>query len=412
MSTESLSVEAKRHARYPAWLLALCLASFAAGTDNFVIAGVLPKMASDLDVSEAVAGQLITAFSLTYALSAPLVAVATARLPRRVVLLTALTVFALANVGAAIAPSYWMLLVMRIITAVAGASVMPAAFATAARMAPKDSMGRYLGVITFGQSIALVVGVPIGTALSGSFGWRSTMVFVAVLAVCVLVFLRLFLPPQPGAPALPLRRRLAPLGSRPVLVGLVGTVIGATGNFMTFSYVAPIADAVSHAGAGRLSVLVAIMGLASAVGAVVGGRLADSWGPGPTIVAALSLQVASTLVLGFCGWRWPGAVSVLVLGLLLAGWGIFGGALTPPLQARLLSLAGDAGNEVVALNSSCLFLGISLSGALGGTVLASTGPASVPVAAGAISTLAIVVLAWSIYGLSARSGGTPEQRES
>ncbi|MFI6768987.1 MFS transporter [Streptomyces sp. NPDC050355] len=384
--------------RFPVWLVCLCVASFTAGTDNFVIAGVLKDIAQGLHVSEAVAGQLITVFSLTYALSAPFVALRTARYPRRRVLMTALALFAAANVGAALAPTYGVLVVFRILTALAGASIMPAAFSTAAALAPKGAVGRYLGSVTFGQSVALVVGVPVGTAIAGAFGWRATMIFVGALALVVIAGVAVFLPALPGVPAIPLRRRLAPLGHRPVLLGLVGTVVGATGNFMTFSYIAVIADDLGRSGPGQLAFLVSLMGIASACGALIGGRAADSWGAGRTIVLALSLQVSSTLLLAVFGWAWPGSVSVVAVALLLAGWGIFGGALNPPLQTRLLSLAGDAGNEVVALNSSCLFLGISLSGGLGGLVLAGLGPVAVLAAAGAVGAVSVLILSWSIYG--------------
>ncbi|MGG7570580.1 MFS transporter [Streptomyces sirii] len=229
-------------------------------------------------------------------------------------------------------------------------------------------------------------------------GWRATMIFVGALALVVIAGVAAFLPALPGVPAIPLRRRLAPLGHRPVLLGLVGTVVGATGNFMTFSYIAVIADDLGRSGPGQLAFLVSLMGIASACGALIGGRAADSWGAGRTIVLALSLQVSSTLLLAVFGWAWPGSVSVVAVALLLAGWGIFGGALNPPLQTRLLSLAGDAGNEVVALNSSCLFLGISLSGGLGGLVLAGLGPVAVLAAAGAVGAVSVLILSWSIYG--------------
>ncbi|GGX22856.1 MFS transporter [Streptomyces noursei] len=399
MTTESTApATSGRDTRHPAWLLSLCLASFAAGTDNFVISGVLREISAGMRVSEAVAGQLITAFSLTYALSAPLLAVWTARFPRKVVLLTGLAVFSAANVGAALAPTYEVLLVFRILTAVAGATMMPAAFATAASLAPVGSTGRYLGTVTFGQSISLVLGVPIGTALSGTFGWQSTMFFIAALGLLGMAGITAFLPRRAGAPALPLRRRLAPLGRRPVLIGLLGAVVGATGSFMTFSYIAPIGHSIAHAGPGQLSVLVSAMGLAGAAGTIAGGRAADAWGAGRTVMLALGLQATATLLLALCGWTWSGPVPLIVTGLLLAGWGLFGGAFTPPLQTRLLSLAGDAGNEVVALNSSCLFLGISLSGALGGAVLASQGPVAVLAAASAVGALSVLVLAWSGKG--------------
>jgi predicted MFS family arabinose efflux permease len=167
---------------------------------------------------------------------------------------------------------------------------------------------------------------------------------------------------------------------------------------MTFSYISAIVEGLDHAGPSELSIMVSLMGIASAVGSLVGGRSADSLGPGRTIIVGLSLQILCTFALAASGWVRPGDVPVIAIAFLLAGWGIFGGTLYPPLQSRLLSVAKDAGNEVVALNSSALFLGISLSGALGGLVLSNAGSMAVPAIAGLIAAVSVPILAWAFSG--------------
>lgn len=398
--------------RPPLWLLCLALSAFVTGTDNYVIAGVLGDISDSMHQPEAVVGQLITVFSITYAVGAVLMAVWTSRFPRRTVLLLALVVFVLTNVGGALAQSFAVLMVFRVLAAIAAATLTPASFTVTVTLAPPDRMGRYLGMVMLGQALALVIGVPIGVWLGALFTWRATLLFVAALAALVLLGLLFLLPKLERTPPLTLRQRLSPLARAPIVVGLLALVIGATGNFMTISYISPITDRLSSTGPGGLSGLLSVMGIATALGALVGGRVADAIGPGRTMVAALSLQVVATVLLGVSGSVAAGGVPVVLVGVLLLGWGVFGGALGPPLQTRLLKLAGPAGNEVVALNSSAMFVGTSLSGLVGGIVLAGYGAVAVLWAAAAVTAVAAIMLAISVRATPDDPGAQKSQASS
>jgi len=383
----------------PVWLLALFFASFAIGTDDFVIAGVLREISQDLSVSEAAAGQLVTAFSVTYAVAAPLAAVALARLPRRTAMVTITLIFAALNVLAAVAPAYGPLLVIRILAAIAAAAVTPAAFAAAAMLAPPGRQGTYIGAVAAGLTVSLVVGVPIGTWLGGQFTWRATMLFVAALAVVAALGM-LTLPRAATPPPLRLRQRLAPLGRPAILVGLLGTAVAASGGLMFYSYIGPVSHHLSGAGAETLAVLIAVAGVFGIIGTMLGGRLTDLWGPERTLGASLALQVLATAAVAVVAVRLdPGAVPAAVVAVALALWAIGGWALNPAVQTRLLRLAGDAGTEVVALNSSALYVGIAVAGAAGGASLALSGPQAVPWAAAGLGTLALLLflLAFRVF---------------
>src|SRR5699024_4267214 len=171
----------------PLWLLALFTTSFAIGTDDMVVAGLLPEIADEFDTSEAVAGQLVTAFSLTYALGAPLMALATARFDRRRVLLAVHGVFITANVAACVAPTYELLLALRVVAALAAATISPLAYGLTAELAEPDRRGRYLGVVTAGLTVSLIVGVPIGTWIGGFVGWRQSFLLVAGLGFVAML---------------------------------------------------------------------------------------------------------------------------------------------------------------------------------------------------------------------------------
>lgn len=409
MATAQTTVTETSTRRLPLWVACLAVAAFVAGTDNYVIAGVLPDIASSFNISDAVTGQLITVFSITYAVTALIMAVWTSRFPRRPVVLIAMSVFIVANIGATAAPDYAVLMAFRVLAALAAATVMPSAFTITVGLAPRAQMGRYLGMVMFGQALALVAGVPIGVWIGSTFGWRSTLLFVACLAALVLVSLIVWLPGLDVIQRLSLRTRLAPLANRAVVLGLIGLIVGSTGNFMTVTYIAPITHYLAGSTAGTLSLLLSVMGVASALGAIRGGKISDRWGPGKTIVASLVCQVAVTAVFGFCGLLGVGKVPIVVVGVLLTGWGIFGGALGPPLQARLLMLAGSAGNEVVALNSAGVFVGIALSGAFGGAILAASNPDGVLWAAAGFGALAAVIMVVSIYGVKVKAAKTADQ---
>lgn len=134
----------------PVWLALLFLALLATGTDEFVIAGVLPDISADLGVSASAAGQLITVFAVAFAVGAPLLALVTDSYPRRRVLVSALVVFAVANAAAALAPGYWFLLAARVLVALGAGLAASASFGVAAGGAPPDRQGRYLSVVTAG----------------------------------------------------------------------------------------------------------------------------------------------------------------------------------------------------------------------------------------------------------------------
>ncbi|WP_219500236.1 MFS transporter [Nonomuraea ceibae] len=381
------------HGRSPAWLLCLALLTFVIGTDDFVIAGVLGEIAADLRVTESAAGQLVTAFSLAYAAAAPLAAVATARLPRRAVMICGMPVFAALNALAALAPTYTALMVCRVLAAVTASMITPAAFATAAVLAPPGRAGRFMGTVATGLTLSLLAGVPLGTWLGGLSGWRSTMLFVAALALVTAAGLGLFMPALDKAPPLTLGRRLAPLASRPVLVSLAAMVPGAAGGLMTFVYIDPIAQALSGVTTYGLALLIAVIGVAGMAGAWLGGRGADRLGPERTIFLALAVQSAGTLTLTALAWLWPGRTPALLLALVLACWQIGGWAFNAPSQARLLRIAGPSGTEALALNTSAMYAGIAVAGSAGGLALAAGGAAGVLLAGSGFTLLGLAMFA-------------------
>src|SRR5690625_2367630 len=241
------------------WLVCLTLITFVIGTDDFIIAGVLPEIAQDHRVSEAAAGQLVTVFSVTYALAAPPLAVATARLPRKAVVVSGLATFALLNLVTALAPTFGALMAFRVAAALVAAALTPAVFAMAATLASPDRVGRAIGFVAAGLTVSLFIGVPIGSLLGTAFGWRASFLAVALFPGVVLVASTSLLPRIPGAPEIGVRAQLRILSRPAVLTCVIGTAMGASGGLLVYSYIAPISRGLSGHGGTTLAVFIAVV---------------------------------------------------------------------------------------------------------------------------------------------------------
>ncbi|MHB1313320.1 MAG: MFS transporter [Gemmatimonadaceae bacterium] len=361
----------------------LAFGAFALGTDLYVIAGVLPEIARGTRVPVALAGQLVTIFALAYALGSPLLAVAGARLNRRRLLVGALGVFAAANLGAALAPSYGVLVAARLLAALAAAYAPVATVAAVSLVAP-ERRGRALATVTAGMTLAILFGVPIGTLVGRVFGWRATFEFVAALAVLAAIGLVLCLPTLPATPVASLRSRLALLADRQLAGLLMVTLLALTGSFSVYTYLLPLLAAV-HPSASQASLLFAAFGAGGMVGNALGGVAADRFGAARTVGVGL-MALAGILAL------FAGAERSLIgsEGLLFA-WGFAHWAWYPPQQHRLVERAGQAAPAALALNGSAIYLGIALSGGMGGLLMGSTGPTVLPLAAAGLVAVSLFI---------------------
>ncbi|RLV54848.1 MFS transporter [Aeromicrobium phragmitis] len=375
------------------WLPCLALITFAIGTDDFIIAGLLPEIARDQGVSEAAAGQLVTAFSVSYALAAPPLAVAMAQFPRKPVVLFGLTAFAMINVVTAFAPNYGTMMALRIAAALAAASITPAVFALAAQLASPARVGRAIGVVAAGLTVSLFVGVPLGSLLGTAFGWRSTFLAVALFTAIVLAASAHYLPAAPGAPEIGLRAQLRILSRPAVLTTVIGTVMGASGGLLVYTYIGPITRAMSGYDGPILAFFIAVVGVAGAAGTLVGGRLTDRWGADRALLATFGGMAISLVSLAALGAVVPSGVPVWLLAGALALYGFAGWGFNPPMNARMLALAGDGGTEALALNTSGLYVGIAVGGAVGGAAVAAAGGVGAAVTAAGMAAVTFAAIA-------------------
>lgn len=370
----------------------LAVGTFAVGTDAFVIAGVLPSIASSLGVGLAAAGQLVTVFSLAYALTAPVLGVLTAGWSRRTALVVALAAFTVGNVLTALAPDYGLVLASRVLAAAGAALFTATASATAAGLAGPTHRGRAIAIVMFGLTSSLVLGAPLGTAIGGLADWRATLWFVTALGLVAAVLLQLRLPRLAAAPsgegATTLRQRLAPLADRRVLGLLTRTLVVFTGIYLPYTYLSAVYQPATGDDGNKLALALLLFGVAGTAGNLAAGALADRFGPRRVIVVGtLGLTVALLAVPALRGSMATAVVAVLVTGVLSF-------SVTTPQQQQLVAMAPGAQSVVTSLYQSVLYLAVSLSGVLGGLGLNLVGAAALtPVAAGFV--LLASVLSWA-----------------
>ncbi|SIO84454.1 MFS transporter [Nocardiopsis sp. JB363] len=380
----------------PLWLLALTLAAFTVQTDDFVIIGVLPALASDTGVSETAAGQLVTVYSLVYALTAPLWALALARTPRRRALVSALVVFVLANLAVLAVEDHSTLMVLRVVAALAAAVVLPLALAVASTRAPEGERGRYLATVMIGLTGAVLSGVPAGTWIGAVAGWRATFVFCGLLGLIALVLILCALPGNDPVPEETGGRASGRPRLDPVVTGLlVVTVLVVAGNLGFQTYLAPFLAGLSEVEPRGLALLLAASGVGGVLGTRYSGRLMDRSGPRRALLLAGGGFCLTMVVFALL---WPLApVPVAVTGALLMCWSSAAWAMPPTLQALVLDrVAADAATRVLAVLSSAVYVGAALGGVVGGAAIAHGAglvPAIAALVAGTGLALALPLLA-------------------
>jgi predicted MFS family arabinose efflux permease len=369
----------------------LALAGFAIGTEAFVIAGLLPVVSADLQISVAATGQLVTAYALAYALGSPILAVAFNNFDRRDVLTLALSGFIAANLLAVAATSFPLLLASRVLMAMGAALCTPTAIGVAVALASPERRGRAVALVTSGITVATVIGVPLGTMVGNQFGWRATFVMVAALGAVALAGVLYGVPRGLPNSTATLGERLAVARHPGVLYALATTVLWAIGGFTVFTYLAIPLQGLGF-NAADISLALLIFGSAAAIGNMLGGTLADRFGPLPTAAVGLA-GMATALVLLSLALKsaTPDHARYVVL-LLVFGWAIAGWAFYPAQVASIIRIDPRSSVIALSLNSSALYLGFALGGAAGGIVLSILGPTDLGWVGGSSVAASLAVL--------------------
>jgi MFS transporter, DHA1 family, chloramphenicol resistance protein len=347
----------------PLAVYVLGVAIFAQGTSEFMLSGLLPEIASSLGVSVPVAGLLTSAFAIGMVVGGPPLALATLRWPRRRALLGFLAVFAAAHVFGAVAPGYDMLLVSRVVSAVANAGFWAVAAATALSLVAPDAKGKAMSIVVGGITVACVVGVPAGAILGQHLGWRSAFWAVAVMSVLVMFGIVATIPGGRGdSVTRGVGRELATMANSRLGIAYLAIALTEGAIFCIFTYLAPLLTGVTGLRAGWIPPMLALFGLGSMIGITVGGRIADAR-PFPLLFFGLTGLVATSATLALAAGD-PVAVTALIFLL-----GLFGFGVNPALTSRAFYLAADAPTLAGAATTSAFNIGNTAGPWLGGLAI-------------------------------------------
>ena len=374
----------------PLPILALAVASFCIGTTEFVIMGLLPEVAADLGVSIPAAGLLVTGYALGVVIGAPIIAIGTAKLPRKPVLIGLAMLFVLGNLLCAIAPTYWTLMAARVITALGHGAFFGIGSVVAASLVPANKRASAIALMFAGLTLANILGVPGGTALGEAFGWRMTfyaVVVIGLISVAAIAFLvpAGVAPPGKGG----VSGEVKVLGKLQVWLAMIISALASGSLFAVFTYIKPILTDVSGLSVESVTWVLLLFGGGMTIGNIIGGKLAD-WKLMPTAIGALVVMAAIHVAFAELSYSAPAAI------LLVFMWGVITFVIVPPMQMRVVETASEAPNLAATLNQGAFNAG-NAAGAWAGGAAISMGIsyADLPLVGAAIALSAFGVAVFS-----------------
>jgi DHA1 family putative efflux transporter-like MFS transporter len=341
----------------------IALGAFLTGTAELVVAGILPALADDLHISIALAGQLVTAYSIAFAVGTPILVTLTSRFGRKNVLMASLALFIAACALAYFSGGYVPLLVSRVLLGLGAGVYSVVAISSTARLVPPDKMGGAISVIGFAFGSALTLGVPIGIAATEAWGWRAIFLLLGLVSLLILLALARLLPPIAGDEPKPLRAQLRVSHDPVILSGFAFSFLLCAGNSLLLTYLTSYLKDILSLSTAFIGTAMFILGVFSMIGSRAGGFGVDRYGAIRTIAITVVLSAGALAIL-------PAVTSVAIVGLaFLAVWMFMLFATAPALQAYFIGQAPGNADFVLGLNTSVIHLGTAAGAAAGGTLV-------------------------------------------
>ncbi|MCF6443989.1 MFS transporter [Nereida sp. MMG025] len=364
----------------------LSAANFVIGMGAFVVIGLLEPLAADLSVTPARAGVLMTVYALSYAVLSPVLVSITGQIGRRRVLAAAFGLFLVANALSALATSEALLWASRLLAAAGAGMFTPVAAAVVAGLTAPEARGRVLAAVFFGLTLAQVIGVPLGSYVGYTYGWRPALWIVVLLGMPMLALIWMRVPAglrfQPVA--------LGDLGAvlvTPHLMLAVGfTSVFLGGVYVLYTYLAPLLGDVMGFDGGMISLALLVFGIGAVIGNILGGRMADGLGAARTLAILSVAQAAIMPLFFFLPFAMPAAFALILI------WSISGWSFMAAQQSRLIALSPVQAPVLLALNAAAIYVGAALGSALGGVVLEAGGYGPLGVVGGGVALFAFAMV--------------------
>ncbi|RCX23833.1 DHA1 family putative efflux transporter-like MFS transporter [Fontibacillus phaseoli] len=383
-----------------AWrIYILAIVSFLVGTSEYIISGILDKIAGDLGITLAAAGQLITIFSLVYAIGTPILMALTARMDRRRLILYALGIFIIGNLLSYTLPGYGLFVAARVIMALGAGMVVVTALNIAAKIAPPGRQASAIATVVMGFTASLIIGVPLGRMVAGAFGWKAVFGGIAFLGVVGLIVLYFSIPRTEGDKPVPLRQQLSLLKKRNVALGLSITFFWLGGYSVAYTYLSPYLLKVSEIPDHLLSALLLAFGIASLVGSKLGGFSTDRWGVTVTLVSGMLLHILMLIMLSMVTGTLAGVAAILIL------WSFAAWSSGPTQQFHMTTLEQESSGVLLGLNQSMMQLSMAAGAGLGGIAVEHVSLSSITwIGAGGVAIAVIAALILAIHTSAAKAG--------
>ncbi len=367
---------------------------FIVGMVEMMVAGIMNLMSDDLGVSEAIIGQLVTLYALTFAICGPILVKLTNRYPARPVLLWTLIAFVVGNGIIAVAPNFTILVIGRILSSAAASLIIVKVLALTAMLTIPKNRGKMIGVVYTGFSGANVFGVPIGTMIGDWIGWRFTFVFIIVISLIAGLLMLKYLP---TTTELNQANRMYNNVSddnqvtshivRPVEVVkfLAITLLILIANSVTFVFINPLILENGHS-MGYVSLALLVNGVAGVVGTSMGGVLADKLTSKRWLIIAFTVFIVVMLAINLI----LSTTVLLLVGLFI--WNIVQWSTNPAIQSGIIEHVEGDTSQVMSWNMSCLNAGIGLGGIIGGLVVSNMNVEAVTFVSAFIGLLGLIIV--------------------
>lgn len=364
---------------------------FIVGMVEMMVAGIMNLMSNDLNVSEAVVGQLVTLYAITFAIAGPILVKLTNKFNARPLLLITLFVFIIGNLIIAVAPNFSILVIGRILSSAAASLIVVKTLALTALLTSPQNRGKMIGIVYSGFSGANVLGVPIGTIIGDCIGWRFTFVFIVAISVIVGILMYIYIPVSKESKATTQtassNNQTQSRVLRPLEIGkyLCITFLLLVANSVTFIYINPLMLSNGHT-LSFVSIVLLINGIAGVMGTSMGGFLSDKLTSKYWLTIATIIFIAMMLVLNLV---LPGTMLLL---LTIFIWNVMQWSTNPAVQSGVIEhVAGDT-SQVMSWNMSSLNAGIGIGGIVGGLVVSKMSVHATTYVTAIIAFVALVII--------------------
>lgn len=371
-------------------LLALTLGGLGIGITEFVMMGLLPDIASDLEITIPQAGHLISAYAMGVVIGAPLLVAIVGSYPPKKILIALMIMFTVFNALSAFAPDYLTMFAARLLAGLPHGAFFGVGSVVASRIADKGKEAQAVSLMFAGLTIANVVGVPLGTYIGQQYSWRYTFVIIVVVGLITLISLKAWMPALPATKNRDLKRELGFFKQPESWLIILMIAIGTGGLFSWYSYIAPLLTEVSGFDASSITYILVLAGLGMMAGNFIGGRLADRYSPAKACISLLMAMAVTLFVVHYISHN---QILSLIMTFIT---GAVAFALASPIQMLMISSAKGSEMLAASVSQASFNIGNALGAFLGGLPLAAGYDYASPVWVGTLMALTGAVFAWML----------------